>query len=570
MQFSVNKTCICLTSLLILMTDIGATKASEPARSVKPIRIVFHSLPFSNAELLGMASTSRILSSIEELPPVLERLYQSLAREGYPLARLDSLVLSHDEREEDIDLYISVGKAVTVMESDIVGVDDEDIHSIGQGTRLTEREVLKQAGEILNRFTDMGYPFTRITLLPNMVKENEEDISLRLNLQVDKGDFIRLRKIDFPGRRITHIRLLQLESGLRAGDMFSHSRLRRAMERLERLPYIDYISEPLFEDAGEGLINVHLPVRERRVNTILAVLSTTPGQENPTGEIKLVFGNIMGTGRRMRLEWLNLDPARRGILVSYREPWIFGYPWHCSLGMEQWTEDELSTTTRYQFEFEWDPTDRITLSGAITSENISGRNNISPGLNSQAVWFGGSLRYDRFDQDWNPSRGYRANVASASALRHWKQSGRGPSRLKRESLSASLAQSLSSDFVLFERFEVQDISGSGVVPEELIRVGGTGSVRGYAESVILARGVGCGSLELRWRPDRDSYLGFFADMGYVYREDWRIAARDRYPLSFGITTTMVTKVGRLGLDLALASGETLQNARLHMRLEGWF
>jgi len=108
------------------------------------------------------------------------------------------------------------------------------------------------------------------------------------------------------------------------------------------------------------------------------------------------------------------------------------------------------------------------------------------------------------------------------------------------------------------------------VLEELVRIGGIGSIRGYTESVILARGACWGTAELRWRPDRNGYLGLFGDVGYVYRDDTRIKPKKKIPIAFGLTSVLITRAGILGLDLALATGEPLRNARLHVRLEGWF
>ncbi len=559
----------CLTLNLFSIGSLNELKAAQ-LDGLSMIRLEFHCPAYSDRELREFAGTGSILYSAEELPELLEGLYHALALEGYPLTRLDSVVIHSDAQGDVLELFISTGKPVTLNSGRINGLDDTS-RSFRSSGRLTEGAILSQVDEILTELTDDGFPFAKVIVIPDSVYEDSETISTSLDFCVDRGSFIRLRRIEFPGAVLTQSRLLRLESRLRSRDVFSRTKLKQALKRLERLPYIDYVGEPRLVEAGAGLINLQIPVSERRVNRLAGVLSTAPGRDKPTGEVRIYFGNILGTGRKLKAEWLGLDPTRRGILVSYREPWILGYPWHAVLELEQWMEDTLNTTTRYEFGLEWEPSDRLIFTGSVASERIGGGNDSAiTESGSHSIWIEGGIGYDRFDHTWNPERGFGANISSAAGFRRWDDSDRDDSRLRHETATVSAAQLLFKNLVLFERFETRDVSGTGIVLEELVRIGGIGTIRGYTESVILARGACWGSAELRWRPDRDGYLGLFGDVGYIYRKDERIIPRKEIPVSFGLTAVLMTKAGKLGLDMALATGEPLRNARLHVRLEGWF
>ncbi|MCF7809969.1 BamA/TamA family outer membrane protein [bacterium] len=558
------KNYILTTLLLIFLISVRLT-ASETALSQNPLQIKFHSDKFSHSELVKLAEIKETIYDHSELVSALNRLYKSLAKQGYPLARLDSVKYDNDV----LDIFLSSGKVVKVSDSEINGVNRDDIDGFSEGITLSEKAILTEVEKVLEPLNDNGYPFALVTLKPNNISENDDHISAKIDLNIEDGGFTRLRGIEFPGARLTKPRFLGLESGLRRGDVFSHIRLQRAIDRLNRLTFVESAGDPVFEPAGSGLINVHIPVKERRVNSASGLLSAARGQKDPSGELKIKFGNILGTGRRLQLEWSNLDPARRGILISYREPWILGHPWHGTLGLEQWSEDTLGTATRYKFGLEWEPADRLMLSGSTTLETISAGDTTQTDASSDAVWLEGGVGFNRLDYDWNPSSGYSFQIFTATAVRNYDNSSKSDD-LKRQRLFQTGVAGITDHFIVFQYVSMDDIAGSGVIREDLVRVGGSGTVRGYGENVIRARGAVCGNLELRWRPDKSSWLGAFSDFGYIYREDSRIAARLRYPYSFGITSGMTTKVGRLGLDIALAKGEPIQNARLHVRLEGWF
>ena len=556
---------IVLLLIFLFQTELQAVQQDNSS----PIRLEFHSSKYSSRELLDLAGSRTLVRDIEELPSILNRLYESLTAEGYPLAKLDSVVSYHNEKGKALKLYFDISKPVRFYENESV-IDSTADHITVREKEISLRDVFVRTEEILDELTDTGYPFASVTVVPVDVGEKDNEIAIRFDFRVEKRFHYRIKRVEFPGARLTGSRLLSLESKMRRGDEFSRSRLERAIRRLEKLPYIDYVGNPLLEETGSGLLNVYIPVNEKRVNRISGVLSSAPGQDKPTGELKLTLGNILGTGRKLKIEWSGLNPCRRGILAGYTEPWVLGYPCHASVELEQWMEDTLSTTTRYKLAIEWEPADRLFIVGSVTDEHIAGNDSSAMSVSSGALWREAGIRYDRFDREWNPDHGYSVGISTASALRRWDDPGGSSSGLRREKAMAASTLPLVNKLILYARLTVHDVSGSGVILEELIRLGGAESVRGYEEASIFARGAGWGAIELRWRPDSKSYFGLFGDAGYIYREDSRIAPRKEIPVSFGLTAGMLTRAGRFGLDLGLASGEPLQNARLHIRLEGWF
>ncbi len=561
----IKRTLIC--TAVCLMSTASGIIAETPRQN--PLQVVIHADHYSPSECLHMAGMERRAQvDPEALSDLVESLFEAIARDGYPTARLDSVVHRGDEGAETVELFISEGDPVVVGESSISGFDELEAANLPPGARLTGTLLTERSEEILNHLTDSGFPFAQVTVIPHRITAGDGALSARLQLRVEPGPFERIGAVRFPGARLTRPGLLTLESHLVRGDRFSRSGLRRAHERLERLPFIDRAGPPRLRQTGPGLVTVEIPVMERRVNSISGVVSAAPGQDTPTGELQLEFGNILGTGRRLQFAWLGLNPDRRGIRAGYREPWLFGRPWHATLELEQWSEDTLGTTTRRKFGVEWEPMDRTVISGSAADERIGRDGEAASG--SRAVWLEAGLTLDRLNHPWNPTRGYLARVASAAGSRKWDAPGRKTSHLRRETGSLQAARIIARSWVMFGRFEARDIAGSGVVAEELVRVGGIGSVRGFAEERMLARGAGWGTVELRWRPDASGFLGCFSDLGYIYRTDRRAEPDERYPASVGVTAGLLTRAGRLGLDLALAADEPPSRARLHVRLEGWF
>ncbi|MDP8229244.1 MAG: POTRA domain-containing protein [Candidatus Electryoneaceae bacterium] len=472
--------------------------------------------------------------------------------------------------------YAGSSGPVILNSTSIVGYEYTGI-SLSSGVPLTDSLLQHQASILLNDLTDNGYPFAVVTLVPSKVRNCDGYVSADVTFQVERGPFIRLRDIDFTGNRMTRKRLLMLESRLMRGSMFRQSDIERAIDRLERLSYIRYVGPIKLYNASPGVATVSIPVVERKVNSLSGILSVDPSNNKPTGELQVEFGNLLGTGRRLQFGWFGLNPQRHGIQLGYREPWLFGKPWHASFDLERWEQDSLSIITRYRVGLDWEPFDRMIGSGIVTDETINAVQEDDSG--SQAVWMELCVTVDRFNHRWNPTDGYQLSFRSARGLRWWDDrmsQNRSVNNLNRETMTVQAVHRMirfdanKPQGILFWKLSVEDLSGSGVVREDLIRIGGIGSIRGYAEENYLVRGIVCGTMELRWRPDVDGYFGLSADFGHIHRYDPQLYVPKRNLASVGITAMITTTAGRLGLNLALANGEPITKARLHIKLTGWF
>ena len=580
-----------MSPLLALLLSVTAVAAAADANLWQP---VYHCAGIPNDACYRWAR----LDADSEYPPTelsagLERLFQALREEGYPLARLDS-VASDDGSRRQLHFYIAASAPVVITEVNLIGYGTKsDSTKAGElNGRFKAVRWEKFGASLLHTQLESGFPYAQVSLLPGDIREEESQLQVSLNVGIRRGVFSRLSGVEFPGRRLTRERLLTLETRLKRGEAFREGGLQRAVERLKRLPIIADAGPVDVAEESPGWVRVGIPVVERRVNRASGIVAASGREAKPTGELRLEFGNLMGAGRQVRLEWLGLNPARAGVRAAYREPWLFGYPWHIGLQLEQWRLDTsvpaalqdlpertTSVTTEYRLQAEWEPLDRLTASGALSRQSAALEIPTSELRNPQStIWLEWGLGYDHRDREWNPAAGWQIQFSSARGFRQLPSSSSSSSTIiHRESMSAMGIAPISGKWLAVGSVGGRDIAGSSVRYDELTRLGGAGTVRGYVEDYALGRGAAWGSVELRWRPDAEGYLGLFIDAGRIYRTPHFLTDSPTHRLtdspnlkSLGITAGITTAAGRLGLDLGIASGEPLRNARLHLRLEGWF
>jgi len=551
------RVCYIIVLLIQLIICISTVTAMEPSPST--IELTIHSNHFSPKECLEIAGIGRSGRIIEdELMNKVQILLQTISEYGYPLARVDSLVQRRKTGVTVIDIFIS-----------------EDAPLMNNGSnppvgKLTGQSLLKSTKGYLDQLTDNGYPFAKVRIAPRNVRLNEDSLTAVIDYIVDNGPFKRINSVKFPSRKFSGQRLLTLESRIKRGGVFNRSRLERAVERLQRLDYIQQVGTISLYDVGPGIIDISIPVAEQRVNRFSGIVALS-GEGDATGEARIGFGNILGTGRRLDFAWLGLNPNRKGIRAAYREPWLFARPLHAEVGLELWSGDTLGTTTRYRFAMDWEPAFHFLVGGALDWENIHKTLKDSIEQQLETTWFEVHGEIDYLDHNWNPTRGFKISTLTAAGLRQNNDdTGNSGRTVRRDEIIFQIPYKIARFFPFFLNSTIKDVSGGELTLEELIRIGGGNSVRGYSEDRYLARGAGWSNVELRWRPDEDGYLGLFVDTGWIYRSDYRIKTDQKIFTSFGVTGAILTRAGRIGIDLGLAAGEPIQQARLHVRVESWF
>lgn len=484
-----------------------------------------------------------------DLPATIDSILIELKRDGYPLARLDSIVSTAGQT----DMYFSPDRRLVL--------------SNNPAQIVTESYLIDQSYSLLDSLSDSGYPFAKVIIVPDSIKLSQTNVTALIDFKVDAGNFYRIGRVEFSGNNSTSQKLLQLESGMKRGDVYSRSTIESARKRLERLSYIASVNSPKLKKISDGIMKIGFQITEQKVNLVSGILAAEPNSQKLTGELNLQFGNLFGTGREVGFSWLGLNPQRSGIMFNYLEPWIMDRPIQLEYEMERWN-DTTSVLTRNSLSLAWEAFDRVIIDGKVSNEQISIKT--GSGVEANSIRYGLGAAIDRLDHVWNPAAGFAATYSTQTGTRKWVGRDVETASVRQEELMLELAQSLNDLWVIYERFSVDDVAGSGVIREDLIRFGGVGSIRGYDEDKFLARGVLSGSVELRWRPDKNGFAGIFGDFGYTYRYGSALSYFDRNLSAVGISASLQTKAGQIELDIGVPAGESFNQARLHVKLASRF
>lgn len=425
-----------------------------------------------------------------------------------------------------------------------------------------------------DRWTENGHPFAEARIESLVVREGR----VRAGLRLDPGPYLEVRELRFPGRTSTRESFLHRWLRFRPGRPYRESEWRGRLRRLEQSELFGRVGEPVLEilpatgspggeTARAPALRIWMPVEETRHNRMEAALGLSGNSGRLSGFADLDLGNLFGTGRQVGFRWDRLQKDQSRLHLRFREPLLGPLPVGLRGSLEQ--EERDSTYTRLVAELlletavGWDLT---AFAGGEYHRSLIGREPSERILRASSI-VGGRWETVRPGR-W---RGGRLEGVFRSGRSRIRPPSGGPShslRLNRADLESERYWPLGDVLVLRTTVTAAALSPpDSLPPSEALRLGGGGTVRGYAEEEFASRRFGAAQLELGLGLPRER-IYLFAD-GALYRPfGGRERSADLWGIGIGLASETASR--RVALDLGMPRGGSLREGRLHLRVETRF
>lgn len=559
---------------------------------------------FSAKEIIAWSDlTAGDLIQDDMLLPGMKRILANLAENGYFFASIDSLGTSFntDSAFCDLTIFLNEGPRLILQEA-VVSAGDSSAEDILQipafplGSELERTTIPAAAEEILDQADEKGHPFAKLTVEQLILDRKPDSYYLKAEYNLDSGPRVRLAGITISGNETTQNSYIVRETRLKTGRLFSQNSFDSARRYL--------INTGLFEEVQPfGLIRLEddyyalVELKEGRYNSIDGAVGYFPAGDDEdgywTGLVDLSFKNLFGSGRRFKIHWQQPDRYSQDLALSYREPWLLGYPLDIEFGLDQsinaaagyseWGDGAkvLSRITAISAYYRFSEDIEIGA-GVLNEESIpdSIARYVS-GIPHSLTWGGTAvITFDGRDRPGNPRSGYYYSTAAEVAdKKNYVAPNSGIPQSVRErkwSADLELAIPIWKTTILDLRVHGQKIdSEQEILPiSELYYLGGATSLRGYREMQFAGHTIAWSNLELRWILGRYSRLTLFTDLGYYARNlengDGGIHMKEAWHLSYGTGIDFETGLGIIGIDYGIAQGDPPAAGKIHFRLKNEF
>lgn len=438
---------------------------------------------------------------------------------------------------------------------------------------------------IIAWYENHGYPFASL---------QAEDISLEghtfeARLKVDPSFFIVYDTLRLSGGVTLTPGFLSAHTGIRPGQPYSEKRTREAAELMAELNFIQLSGEP-FLHFTPGSARLIIPVRKRPSNRFdgIAGISSNTLDKNRlqlTGQLNLLLVNLLSRGEEFAMAWQGLGQGTQRLTLDASYPYLFSMPFISSWQFSLQKQDTSYLNLRNRPSFTWNSPGRIQFSifadlqstELLSTSRFSGYASLPPQIDSRTQLYGleGALFSRGFNAGLMDGQGLKVSVSAGT--RSIRKNASLPETiyegiaLKQNQFSFALeAESripLARRTRLVLQINARGLSGQQFFENELFRIGGVRTLKGFEEEAFLASFYGIMSGEIRYFTGEDSFISLLLNAAYFERKllDDLVSG---WPWGAAAGITLETAPGIISIFYALGRGpETpmaFRNAKVHI------
>ena len=554
--------CLCVLMVSLFLVDGAKGQVSVTANGSDRGSAFF-------AELEEAAESS---SDSLELGRSLGRVVRAWRESGYLQANIDKL-------EYDVDsvlvIHAHLGPQYEWAYLRIRGIPDALDGRLGKyPRRMTDQavnvqEVMSTLNEAVRYSEEHGYPFAMIQV-DSLVASNG---LVSAALVYESGPLIRWDSLRVLGNAPVKSSFLGAYLGITPGKPFRQSILEEAVVKLQRLPYLALANPPVVTFQNEEA-RLTITVEARKSNRFDAVVGVFPneragGELLITGAVDLALNNLFRSGKSLELHWDRPQVETQTLRIGYAHPNLFLSPLGLSFSFDLFKQD--TSFINRQMALGFDYVDIKNNSVSLFSRWESSRlisttqfqaDTVLPEVTDYNINYLG-LRYRRLPkmyQDGVPNSYWSIDISSAFGTKNiLKNSDIDESlytgvQLRSNQFSGEVKieglANLTRNYFLMGRIRGGTLANAQLFKNELFRLGGLNSIRGFNENFFFASDYAIATIEGQLFFNGLSNLFLFYDQAFVNQRIGDDAMEDT-PFGFGTGLRLASDAGVFSLVYAL-------------------
>lgn len=513
-------------------------------------------------------------------------------QEGYLLASLDSIVAD----SSNYTAYFKLGKTFKWGTLSNKNIDEELLSKIGFRDKLYNNKPFNQKQlsnlykKVIIHYENHGYPFASIKLDSIIISENE----LKAQLYIEKNKLYKIDSVLIKGNATITPQYIKNYIGIKDGDLYSEQAIRKVSNKLKELPFVteEQKWKVIFNEEESKLL---LYLKKKQASRFDGVLGVLPDDETGklrlTGDVKLNLINSFRGGERISFNWRAIQENTQDLKFDLLYPFLFNSPFGFDYNFKLYKRDTtfIDVGNKIGVRYLLKGNNYFSVFFHNKSSNLLSKNNLNtltvlPSYADVSTQlYGIGIFNENLDYNLNPRKGYKVDFNGSLGNKRIK---------KNPEIDESLYQNLklktniyntelNTDFYLSisKRSVVKLASKNGytfnenLFENELLRIGGLHTLRGFDEESIFASLYTIQTLEYRFILEQNSYLFAFFDGAYYESDTYDDFVSDR-PFGFGAGMSFETKAGIFSISYAIGkqfdNPILLRSAKIHFGFVNFF
>ena len=525
---------------------------------------------FNNLEF-----TKGFKTNSNNLKEIVNDVLLSKIQEGYFNSSIDSTRIIN----KNLEIYMKTGSLINVNEIK-VNINDqlslklrEDF--VSQKKYFDPAELSSKIRKWIVLMNNNGFPFAEFEF------KNYEIIDSKINLECNliSGPLVRIDSLINPEISTKELMLVSKIINIKNGDVFNLSEIYKISENIRKSVFLKEIKPPAYEFV-DNFASIYTYVKTESKNSVNGLIGIQPSENDKiqfTGNVSLNFLNALNFGETLKLNWRKMFNSSQNLISEFSIPFIFKTNIEIMGGLDMIKKDSSFFNLNSKFTVKYRLNSNLTsgfLFAKNNSTNLLQSNYSSTTVNS----FGFTADLKKTNNKYNPTKGYLFKTELSYG---WKQTFTNDTTssnilrtpnfngmleidtywdiIRRTTLKMKLTGSIIQNDILYEN--------------ELIRIGGYRTIRGFNEESIMVSSFIMSNFEFRYLLDEKSNIFIFSDFAWTESKTNEFL-KEHYYQSLGFGTNISMKNGLLtfiyGIGRKLDNPFLIRTAKIHLGFTSYF
>lgn len=512
---------------------------------------------------------------------------------GYLTCQIDSIV--KDDSLKTAKVYFYLGEKFNFSQltfgknTKLALQETEGLEFWNRKIRLRPKRVRQMMEAVLSYYENHGYPFVTC-----QVTNLSWDGNILLgDVLTDTGPLFKVGELIVKSKSKVDGNLIENILDIHSGDLFSIEKIDNIEKEIKELVYYDLVKPSEYEFINNK-VNVYVYLKEKNANSFNAILGVLPsdnGTINITGDAKIKLQNALKKGELIYFNWRKLLPLTQNLNVQFKYPYLFKSSFGVDARFDLYKKDTsyLDLNTRLGVSYAISPLLKVNLfynnrsSSLLSTEKYKYVSTLPEFADVRTNSYGVSMTFENLNYLYNPVRGwdvrFEFGIGDKLIKKNVSLNQELYDNLVLKSLQFNLNGNVNRFFKIKKRSTIMLglqggwISGDNIFENELFRIGGQRTLRGFDDESIFASSFAIGTLEYRFILEENSNLFLFTQ-GMYYDKDVLNSYLFDTPYSFGLGINFQTKPGIFSVSYSLGSqlGNPilLRSAKIHFGFVNYF
>ena len=494
---------------------------------------------------------------------------------GYFTCNVDSINL----KNQKLKIYLQTGNLISLNS---IKVNSPNSLSLKLRENFNSDKTYFNANDFSEKIkkwivlmNNNGFPFAEFEF------EKSEIINSKINLLCNliSGPLVKIDSIINPEITKKELQLVYKFTDIRNGDLFELNKIYKISENIKNTGFIDEIRPPAYEFI-DNKAYIYTYFKPQSKNSINGLVGIQPGENETvqfTGNVALNFQNALSYGEVLKFNWRRMFNSSQNLIAELSYPFLFNTNFEVQGGLDMIKKDSSFFNFNSKLIINYKSNSNFSNGFLFTNNNST--NLLEDEYSSTSVnSFGFVTNFKKLDNPFNPRKGFKIKSEIAYG---WKETYAidtvANNILKSPNFNGNL--SFSSYLSLLKRttFKIK-LSGSTIqnnilYENELTRIGGYKTIRGFDEESIWVSSFVLGNFEFRYLIDEKSNVFLFSDFAWTESKTNNFLMED-YFQSFGFGTNISMPNGLLtliyGLGRKIDNPFLIRTGKIHLGFTSYF